>query len=117
MLPLLLMLLSDPLATGATVPEPDPEVRLRTLDGLTVEPCANLGYQRIERPGGQPDLLQNDLTYTPTNEVRHYLLLDRRVRGCPAPISYSLPGRQDGFIRELGRFTPPVRIQPPRSSE
>lgn len=123
MLPFVLMLLSDPLAPLAPGPMLEPEIRLRAFDGLIVPPCAELGYQRIERSPGQRDRLLNDLTYAPNGQVRHYLLLDRSIRGCPAPISYSLPARQGGFIRDL--TAPAVRApdrrpsddQPSRSSE
>lgn len=116
MLPLMLMLVSDPLATSAPVPPPDPEIRLRVMDGLSVPRCDGGGYQRIDQPSGGRDL-RPDLTYRSDGEVRRYLLLERSVRGCPAPISYALPDRQTGFIRELGRTPPPVRVQPPRSRE
>lgn len=116
MLPLLLMLVSDPLATGAPVPPSDPEIRLQVIDTSNVPRCDAGGIQRIDQPSGSGDLMP-DLTYRQDGEVRRYLLLDRTVRGCPAPISYAVPGEQDGFIRELGRTPPPVRFQPPRSSE
>lgn len=116
MLPLLLMLVSDPLATSASVPPSNPEIRLRLIDGLNVTRCDGGGYQLIDQPSGDRDL-RPDLTWRPNGEVRRYLLLDRTVRGCPAPISYALPDGQNGFIRELGRTAPPVRLQPPRSSE
>ncbi|MEJ6790820.1 hypothetical protein BrevBR_14855 [Brevundimonas sp. BR2-1] len=116
MLPLLLILVSDPLVQGAAVPTPDPGIRLRVIDTSGVPRCEGGGYQRIEQPSGGREL-RPDLTWRMDGEVRRYLLLDRTVRGCPAPISYGLPGSQDGFIRELGRTTPPVRLQPPRSSE
>lgn len=123
MLPLLLMLVSDPLATSAPVPPSNPESRLRVIGSLNVVRCDGGGYQRIERPTGEAPDLRPDLTYRPDGEVRRYLLLDRTVRGCPAPISYALPDNQGGAIRDL---TPPsVRtpirqpfdVQPPRSSE
>lgn len=117
MLPLLLALVSDPLATSASVPPASPEIRLRVMDGLNVPRCDGGGYQRIDRPSGEARELRPDLTHRPDGEVRRYLLLDRWVGGCAEPISYSLPDRQGGFIRELGRTAPPVRIQPPRSSE
>jgi hypothetical protein len=116
MLPLLLMLVSDPLATSAPVPSASPEIRLRVIDTSGAPRCDGGGYQRIEQPSGSREL-QPDMTYRQDGEVRRYLLLDRTVRGCPAPISYGLPGAQDGFIRELGRTPPPVRVQPPRSRE
>lgn len=115
--PLLLMLVSDPLATAAPVPPSDPGIRLRVMDGPNLVRCDGGGYQQIEQPPGEVRDLRPDMTYRPDGEVRRYLLLDRTVRGCPAPISYAVPDGQDGFIRELGRSAPPVRIQPPRSSE
>ncbi|RZJ00237.1 MAG: hypothetical protein EON90_08315 [Brevundimonas sp.] len=119
MLSLLLVLLQDPATLTGPVPPPAPQVRLRVIDGdgMTVLSCNLNGFQRIERPAGGAPELRPDLTYRQDDEVRHYLLLDRTIRGCPAPISYALPNRQDGFIRELGRTPPPVRVQPPRSSE
>lgn len=117
MLPLLLILLSDPATPTAPVPAPDPEIRLGVMEDLTVPGCDPGGFQRVERPSGEARDLRPDLTWRPDGEVRRYLLLERSVRGCPAPISYALPDRQRGFIRELGRSAPPVRLQPPRSSE
>ena len=117
MLPLLLMLLSDPSTPEVPRPTLDPEIRLRVIDGLTIPGCDAGGFQHVERSPGRSQELRPDLAYRPDGEVRHYLLLDRSVGGCPAPISYTLPGRQGGFIRELGRTAPSVQIQPPRSSE
>lgn len=118
MLSLLLMLIQDPSTTTGPVPPPDVRVRSRVIvNGVTVAQCDLSGFQRIDELAGDVRDLRPDLTYRPDGEVRRYLLLDRTVRGCPAPISYSLPGGQDGFIRELGRTSPPVRLQPPRSSE
>ncbi|WP_332659943.1 hypothetical protein [Brevundimonas sp.] len=116
MLSLMLMLLQDP-STPPPAPVLEPDIRLRVPAGLSAARCDAGGYQRIERPAGEVRDLRPDMTYRPDGEVRHYLLLDRWVRGCPEPISYPLPERQDGFIRELGRTPPPVRLQPPRSSE
>lgn len=116
MLSLLMMLIQDPATT--TGPVPPPEVRVRTrliVDGVTVARCDPGGIQQIDQPSGEVPDLRPDLTFRPDGEVRRYLLLDRTVRGCPAPISYPLPGRQDGFIRDL--TNPAERVQPPRSSE
>ncbi|MFN3667712.1 MAG: hypothetical protein ACK4VY_00220 [Brevundimonas sp.] len=120
MLPLLLMLLSDPLMSAA------PETALRfdiqppVVGESRAARCVG-GMQRIEGSAGPSDLFRNDLSHAPTDEVRRYLLVERTVRGCSAPISYALPGRQGGFIRELGGEQPfvpaPRRSQPPRSSE
>jgi hypothetical protein len=85
-------------------------------DGAALARCDVDRFQRIDELAGTAEL-RPDLIYRPDGEVRRYLLLDRTVRGCPAPISYALPGGQDGLIRELGRTAPLVRIQPPRSSE
>jgi hypothetical protein len=116
MLPLLLMLVSDPLATGAPVPPTNSEIRLRVIDASGAPHCDGGGYQRIDQPSGSPEL-RPDLTWRPDGEVRRYLLLNRTVRGCPAPISYAVPGGQDGLIRELGRTPPPVPTRTPGSSE
>lgn len=118
MLPLLLMLIQDPSTLAGPVPPPEPRVRTRVIvNGVTVAQCDGGGFQRIDQPPGEVQDLRPDLTYRPNGEVRRYLLLDRTVRGCPAPISYALPESQGGFIRELGRTPPPLRYQPPRSSE
>jgi len=118
MLPLLLLLIQDPSTLTGPVPPPGPGIRLRVIDAarMTVDRCDSARFQRIDEPSGTSGM-RSDLSYRPDGEVRRYLLLDRTVRGCPAPISYALPGGQNGFIRELGRTAPPVRIQPPRSSE
>lgn len=118
MLPLLLLLVQDPSTLTGPVPPPGPGIRLRVIDtaGMSLDRCDPDRFQRIDRPSGTSGV-RPDLLYRPDGQVRRYLLLDRTVRGCPAPISYALPGGQDGFIRELERTAPPVRIQPPRSSE
>jgi len=48
-------------------------------------------------------------------EVRRYLLLDRRDRNnCPLPISYPIPGQPQALGRELGREPQPLpRATPP----
>ena len=105
MLPLLLMLISDPLVTGPPTPPPLPPVHLNALDatrGAGVE-CRTGGFQTIERPSAQSGELTNNLVFRPEHEVRRYMLIERSVRGCPAPISYSVPYRP--------------AVQPPRSSE
>jgi hypothetical protein len=120
MLPLLLLLLPDPLTSPRTVAPPEPPARV-AMDGLPGSRCGEPGLMRVERSPLQRNLLQTDLRYRRDGEVRRYLLLDRWERGCPAPISFALPGQSDGFIRELGRSAPvspaPGRVQPPRSSE
>lgn len=120
MLPLLLMLISDPLTSAQPIPPPEAGIRTRVIDanGVTVARCDPGGFQRIERPADAAPHLRPDLTYRPDGEVRRYLLLDRTVRGCPAPISYPLPGAQDGVIRDLGRpAAAPLRFRPPGSDE
>lgn len=121
MLTLLLMLSQDPLTATGPVPLPEPRVRVREIDanGLTLTRCGGGGFQRIDQSAGELRDLRPDLTFRSSGEVRHYLLLDRTVSGCPAPISYPLPSRQGGFIRELGSSVTPApnRNQPPRSSE
>lgn len=121
MLPLLLMLVSDPLAPPPPDTSTHPEIRLRVIGDPRISRCDGGGFQRIELSAGQHGLLRNELTHTRNDEVRRYLLLERTVRGCPAPISYALPDRQGGFIRDLGRDRPVPsdrgRFQPPRSSE
>jgi hypothetical protein len=115
MLPLLLMLLSDPLPAPDPVAPPAP-----TIDfPITVVDCARTGFQRIEEPSGRSVSPLINPMHTPNGGVRRYLLLERSIRGCAAPISYAVPGRQGGFIRELGRPVPsvPPAAQPPRSSE
>jgi hypothetical protein len=91
MLPLLTMLLLDPALPPVPVAEPTPEIRVTPLNGRFEAECAARGLQRIERPTARSGGLQNDLLYTPQDEVRRYLLLDRTIRGCPAPISYAVP--------------------------
>ena len=118
MLLLLLLLVQDPSTLTGPAPPPGPGIRLRVIAAadMTVDRCDSARFQWIDGPSGTSGM-RSELSYRPDGEVRRYLLLDRTVRGCPAPISYALPGGQGGFIRELGRTAPPVRIQPPRSSE
>tara|TARA_R110002124_G_scaffold17204_7_gene72282 strand:+ start:551 stop:895 length:345 start_codon:yes stop_codon:yes gene_type:complete len=110
MLPLLLMLVQAPVTTTGPIPPPASEIRVREIDanGLTLARCDRGGFQRIDQSIGDVRDLRPDLTYRTDGQVRHYLLLDRSVRGCPAPISYALPDRQGGFIRELGSAATPA---------
>ncbi len=124
MAPLLLMLLLGPAQSPTIAVPPEPEVNLRLADLASLERCAGLGLQPIDGPPVQGGFLQNDLIYTPASgEVRRYMLLNRTIRGCPAPISYALPDRQGGIIRDLGApsaRSPGHRLsvdQPSRSRE
>ncbi len=103
MLLLLMMLLSDPSVPPAPpvpVAEPFPEIRLQVLDGRLEAGCSAGGLQRIERPTARTGGLENNLLYTSQDEVRRYLLLDRTIRGCPAPISYAVPFRSGGASQD-----------------
>ncbi|MBU1540169.1 MAG: hypothetical protein KKC29_02930 [Alphaproteobacteria bacterium] len=92
MLSLLLMLVSDPLAAP---PPPPPALmpRLLELGPQTPRDCRAGGFQMIQRPPASGESALNNLMFTPDHEVRRYLLIERSVRGCPAPISYAVPYR------------------------
>lgn len=121
MLPLLLMLLSDPSAPPAPVPLLDAEAPLLVLDAFAEDHCSASRFQRIDRPAERPRSLMGNLMYSPEDEIRAYLLLDRSIGGCPAPISYAVPYRQDDAARQPGpgaaRETIVLPAYPPRSSE
>lgn len=93
MLSLLLILVSDPATTLTAAPAPAPETPVALLDHRVpaVAQCSPNRLQRIEQPAASASDLRNDLMFRPGDEVRRYLLLDRTVRGCPAPISYAVP--------------------------
>jgi hypothetical protein len=58
--------------------------------GLTPQP----------QPRGSSSLLDRN---PDRGEARRYLLLDRRYRGCPAPISFDVPNQARSLGREWGR--------------
>ena len=112
MLTLLLLLASDPAASAPPVLMIDVAAELRALDraggaGLN---CANARIHSIDRMPADARRLQIDLTLKTVDDVRSYLLLERSVGGCSVPISFALPDRQGGFIRELGRTAPDISM-------
>lgn len=120
MLPLLLTLLSDPSAPPASVSLLDANMPVPVLDALAEDNCNASRFQWVARPAERSASLVSNLMYTPEDGVRSYLLLDRSIGGCPAPISYAVPYRQDEAAQQPGPGGPrePVeRAYPPRSSE
>jgi len=121
MLPLLLTLLSDPLVPQAAVPLPNAEPPVLVLGTFAEDLCGANRFQRVARPAERSGSLMGNLMYSPDDEVRSYLLLDRSIGGCPAPISYAVPYRQDDSARqpapEAPRETMDLPSYPPRSSE
>ena len=111
MLTLLLLLASDPAASAPPVLMIDVAAELRALGraGGTGLNCANARIHRVDRTADAPRL-QTDLTFKSGDDVRSYLLVERSVGGCSTPISFALPDRQGGFIRELGRTAPDVSM-------
>lgn len=109
MLQVLMVLFSDPLVSPTPIPPPAPEVRLR----MTVTHCVQGGFQQIERPAAHPHSLSGNLMFTPDDEVRRYLLIERTVRGCSAPISYVVPYRM-GDVRQAPATADPGKISPDR---
>ena len=95
MLPLLLMLVQDPLTASPTPvpPPPPPWPRVLQLRPRTPADCGAGRFQMIQSPPVAGASAQSNLLFTPEHEVRRYLLLDRSVGGCPAPISYTVPYR------------------------
>ena len=72
---------------------------------------AEFPSQRRLRTIQAPDLL--DRAAQP-QEVRRYLLLDRRdENNCPLPISFPVHGQPRALGRELGRESPPLSTVPP----
>lgn len=111
MLTLLLLLASDPAASVPPVLMIDVAAELRALDraggaGLN---CANARIHRVDQTADAPRL-QTDLTFKAGDDVRRYLLVERSVGGCSAPISFALPNNQGGSIPELGRTAPGVSM-------
>lgn len=118
MLPLLLTLLSDPSAPPPSVPLLGAEMPVLVLDAFAEDDCNASRFQRVARPAERSGRVVSNLMYTPEDQVRSYLLLDRSIGGCPAPISYAVPYRQDGAAQQPGPGEPAeVRVYPPRSSE
>lgn len=121
MLPLLMTLLSDPSAPPAPFPLLDAEMPLLVLDAFAEDQCNASRFQRVARPAERSGRLVSNLMYTPEHEVRSYLLLDRWIGGCPAPISYAVPYGWGDDTQQPSPSGPPeameLRAYPPRSSE
>lgn len=88
MLTLLLLLAgSDPVSLAPRA-EPAPSMAFRSVvPDASIVPCGNDYLQRADVVGRQNPM------FTPDGQVRRYLLLERRVDGCPQPISYDLPNQ------------------------
>jgi hypothetical protein len=109
MLQVLMVLFSDPLVPPTAVAPPAPEVRLR----VRVTACVPGGFQHIERPVDRPRGLSSNLMFTADDEVRRYLLIERTVRGCSAPISYVVP-YGTGDVRQAPATANPGETSPDR---
>lgn len=109
MLQVLMVLFSDPLVPPTVVAPPAPEVRVR----VRVNHCVPGGFQHIERPVDRPSGLSSNLMFTPDDEVRRYLLIERTVRGCSAPISYVVP-YGTGDVRQAPANVNPGETSPDR---
>lgn len=89
------------------------------LSNLDLTPSYCDGVTRAQFPSQRrlatiqaSDLLDRSVQ---PQEVRRYLLLDRRdENNCPLPISFPVPGQPQALGRELGRESPPsFRVPPP----
>ena len=116
MLSLTLLLLTAPQAAAPTFPTEPPAVpasrRLAEVRGQlavsndAARQCPNAQLQRAVGPV-QP--LINNLMYRDTDDVRGWLLLERRVAGCATPISWP---HSRGAIQAAPAPSPSAR--PPR---
>lgn len=96
MVSLMLILLADPTTPPPAEPAPsvlsELEARAAQIMRLDTPECGNARLQRADVDGRprQPEPVMTDLMYRSDDAVRSYLLLDRRVNGCAAPISFEL---------------------------
>lgn len=97
MLPLILALMSDP-AVAATAPAA-PTSPLAAAEGQALQitaPSSQAGCEnpRLQRAGpattDAPRPSPNDLMHRSGDAVRVDLLLDRRINGCSAPLSFTI---------------------------
>ena len=96
MLSLMLALLADPTTPPPAEPTPSAlselEAQAAQIIRLDTPECGNARLQRadtVSQPR-EPEPVMSDLMYRSDDTVRSYLLLDRRVNGCAAPISFEL---------------------------
>ena len=111
MLSLLLLLTSPQMAIPPRPPAPTtgPQDTLRVL-GQSQPGCASLVTPAQDSTQGDGLLWREG-----ADRVGHYLLLDRRVNGCPDPIlvNYRVPG-SNAVGRELGLAPAPLPAEAPR---
>jgi hypothetical protein len=98
MLPLILALMSDPAVT-ATTPTP-PTDPLAAAEARALQRTAPLSQAGCENPqlqragpvvaGTTPRPSLNDLMHRSGDAVRVDLLLERRINGCSAPLSFTI---------------------------
>lgn len=98
MLPLIFALMSDPAATAAAPAAPTPP--LVVADARALQIAAPLDQSGCENPQLQragpamadatPRPLLDDLMHRSGDAVRVDLLLDRRINGCSAPLSFTI---------------------------
>ena len=107
MLSILLLLAVAPQSVTPTVPPPPPSApRSATMPVLS---DTGFGCQNELRRATDATVGGNLMWRDGDAPVGHYLLLDRRVNGCPAPVvvNYRVPG-SNAVGRELGRTPEPL---------
>ena len=113
MLSMLLLLAAAPQSANPPMPPapvPGAQGGMRVL-GQPGPGCASLAMPANDLDGGGSLLWREG-----QDRVGHYLLLDRRVNGCPAPVivNYRVPG-SNAVGREVGRSpAPPSTVVPRR---
>ncbi|WP_428151423.1 hypothetical protein [Brevundimonas sp.] len=108
MLSMLLLLAASPQSAIPPMPPapiPGEQGTMRVL-GQPEPGCASLAM-----PANDPNAGNSLLWREGQDTVGHYLLLDRRVNGCPAPIvvNYRVPG-SNAVGREAGRAPAPSSV-------
>lgn len=105
MLPLMLMLVADPLTPPPPPPAPASSVRIIDAEGTMLvvtqslaaqQRCRNGEFQQADTnrvPAADTRSPLNDLMFRQGDPVGMTLLLERRIGGCSVPISYDVaPG-------------------------
>ena len=112
MLSILLLLAAAPQSVIPAAPPPPPSAPRAA--GMRVLGDSGFGCESEVRRAADPTVGGNLMWREGDAPVAHYLLLDRRVNGCPAPIivNYLVPG-SNAVGREAGR-APAASVIPPR---
>lgn len=108
MLSMLLLLAAAP---QSAIPPMPPAPFAGAQGGMRVLGHPGPGCASLAMPANDLEVGNTLLWRGGQDRVGHYLLLDRRVNGCPAPVivNYRVPG-SNAVGREVGRSTQPSSV-------